>query len=143
VKPHGALYNRIAGDVACAEAVAEAVRSFGAELALVLRAGSAALPAARAVGVTVVAEGFCDRGYLPDGSLAPRTASGALVTDVAVVAARAVSLALEGRVASVDGSHVLVDCQTLCVHGDSPGAARLGRAVRDALVGSGVTVVAP
>jgi 5-oxoprolinase (ATP-hydrolysing) subunit A len=142
VKPHGALYNRLAADEPCARAVAGAVAAYGEGLVLVVPAGSAALAIARDEGVAVVAEAFCDRGYLADGSLAPRSAPGALVADPAEAGRRAVALAVGGRVTALCGTELRLDCDTLCVHGDTPGAATIAAAVRRALRDAGVTVAA-
>ncbi len=90
--------------------------------------------------MAVVAEAFCDRAYLPDGSLAPRSAPGSLVLDPAEVARRAVSLATGEGVRAVDGSRLALDCDTLCIHGDTPGAPSLGAAVRRALSAAGVAL---
>ncbi|MGO9456669.1 MAG: 5-oxoprolinase subunit PxpA [Acidimicrobiales bacterium] len=140
VKPHGALYHRIASDEDCAVAVADVVREWGAEVVLVLPARAPARAAVEARGVAVVAEAFCDRAYLPDGSLAPRSAPGSLVLDPAEVARRAVSLATGEGVRAVDGSRLALDCDTLCIHGDTPGAPSLGAAVRRALSAAGVAL---
>ncbi|HVX23014.1 MAG TPA: 5-oxoprolinase subunit PxpA [Acidimicrobiales bacterium] len=142
VKPHGALYHRMAADEDCAWAVAEAVAAYGEGLALVAPAGSVAADVARRHGVPVVAEGFCDRGYLPDGTLAPRASAGALVTDPDEAGRRAVSLAVSGRLVAVDGTELALRCDTLCVHGDTPGAAALAAAVRRALEEAGVALAA-
>ena len=129
VKPHGALYNRMADDEACARAVAEAVRAGGGRV-LVCLAGSPGAAIARECGVTVATECFADRGYRPDGRLAPRGEPGALHTDADEVARRAVSLATGAGVPALDGSHVAVTASTICLHGDTPGAAALARRVR-------------
>ena len=137
VKPHGALYHRMDTDEACARAVAGAVRAYG-DLVLVVAAGSPAAAVAEAVGVQVAAEGFADRGYLDDGRLAPRGSPGALLTDPAEVAARAVALATEGEVRTVSGSPIEVRAATICLHGDTPGAGDLATRVREALGAAGI-----
>jgi len=142
VKPHGALYNRMAVDPDCAAAVAAAVAAYREGLVLVVPAASVALQVASAQGVPVVAEGFCDRGYLSDGTLAPRSSPGAVIADPADAGRRAVSLAVDGRVTTVDGGQVTVPCATLCIHGDSPGAAGMAVAVRRALEAAGVQLAA-
>lgn len=141
VKPHGALYNRMAVDRECALAVATAVLGFDDDLCLVVPAGSTAARVAAEVGVAVVREAFCDRGYHPDGTLAPRGEVGALVTDPGEAARRAVSLATAGEVRAVDGSVLRLECDTLCVHGDTPGALTVAAAVRAALAGAGLAVL--
>jgi UPF0271 protein len=142
VKAHGALYHRLSTDEACTEAVAVVVGELGDDLALVLAAGCRGLSVAASCGVRVVAEGFCDRGYSPDGSLAERSGPGGMVSDPAEAAARAVSLAVVGEVTAVDGSVLALDCDTVCIHGDAPGALAVAGAVREALDAAGV-VLAP
>ena len=139
VKPHGALYHRMASDEACAGAVAEAVRAYGG-LVLVALAGSAALGVARDVGVRAVGEAFADRAYLADGRLAPRDTPGAVLTDADEVAHRAVTLATQGFVTSTEGEPVHLDAATICVHGDTPGAVTLAKSVRAALAGAGISL---
>ena len=143
VKPHGALYNRAAVDPACAVALAEAVLALGFPARLVLAAGQPGTDAARTAGATVVAEGFCDRAYRADGTLAPREDPAGVITDPAVAAARAVSMAVDHRVEAVDGGTVTLWVDTLCVHGDTPGALSLARSVGAALAGAGLQVRAP
>jgi UPF0271 protein len=140
VKPHGALYNTAVHDEAQARAVVRAVRAYGGSLPVLGLPGSALLSAAEAAGLPGVPEGFADRAYTPEGALVPRSEDGALVTDPAAVAERAVRMAVDGRVVAVDGSVVAVEVASLCVHGDSPGAVPLARGVRDALTGAGVEV---
>ncbi len=138
VKAHGALYNRMAVDEACTLAVAGAVAALGDDLVLVVPAGSLAEAVARRQGVPTATEGFCDRGYLPDGTLAPRSTAGAVVTDPEEAGRRAVAMAVNGRVTAVDGRELPLRCDTLCVHGDTPGAVAVAAAVRRALTGAGV-----
>ncbi len=133
VKPHGALYNVAARDRAMAEAVAGAVRSVWPEAILVVLSGSESERAARAAGLRVAREAFCDRGYRKDGSLVPRDQPGALLTDIHEVASRAVRLAYGEPIPTVDGGETVVYADTLCIHGDTPGAAELAAAVRAAL----------
>jgi UPF0271 protein len=140
VKPHGALYLRMARDEACATSVAQAVRDFGAELPLVVLGGTAMAEAARQAGVPVVLEAFPDRGYLASGQLAPRGTPGALVREPAEAAKRALEMVLEHRVEALDGGTVAIEAQTLCIHGDNPEAVEIARAVRRALEAEGVTV---
>lgn len=145
VKPHGALYHRLADDEELALAVAAAV---GTAVAgsdprgsiFVLPAGARTAGPLRRAGTRVVTEAFCDRGYLNDGRLVDRGDTGAVITDPRTAASRARSIALDGVVPSVDGSRLMVDARTLCVHGDTPGALAIAAAVRDALTEAGVTV---
>lgn len=146
VKPHGALYNRIVTDAAQAQAVAAAVAAFSDQLGRalpVLGLGGAIAEAASAHGLPFVTEAFLDRGYRADGSLVPRDEQGALLHDPRAVAQRALDLATDGIVTAVDGRRVDVRARSLCVHGDSPGAVEMARAVRGALDAAGVAVRAP
>jgi UPF0271 protein len=140
LKPHGALYNRAAVDPVTAGVVAEVAAECG--LPLVGLAGSAAEAACASGGVRFIAEAFVDRGYRPDGTLAPRGEPGAVLTDPPTVAARAVRMVREGRVDAVDGTPLTVRVESLCVHSDTPGAVTIARAVRDALREAGITVQA-
>jgi UPF0271 protein len=140
VKAHGALYNRMAVDSDCAEAVVLATKDFSDDLWLVVPAGSLAVGVARSSGLKVAEEAFCDRGYLADGSLSSRGDEGAVITDPDEAARRAVRLACEGEVDTIDGATLRLAPATLCVHGDTPGAARLAHVVRTALEGAGLTV---
>jgi UPF0271 protein len=130
VKPHGALYNRAARDAATADAIARAVRRVSRDLVLVGLAGSVGLDAGRAVGLSVASEAFADRAYEPDGSLRSRRAAGAVIDDPDACAGQALAIIREGRIRA----------DTLCVHGDRPGATDRARAVRAALEAAGVTI---
>ena len=141
VKPHGALYNQAAVDPDLAAAVAEAVRAFDPSLILVALAGSKLAAAGRAAGLAVAEEAFADRGYLASGDLVPRSHPRALLRDPAEAARRAVRMLESGVVEAVDGTPVKLEPQTLCIHGDTPGAAAFVREVRAALGGAGVSVV--
>ena len=140
VKAHGALYNQAARDPALAEALARAVAAVDRELILVGLPGSEILRAGLAAGLQVASEVFADRGYLADGRLAPRGGPGALVTDPVEVARRALLMVQEGKVVAVTGEEVAVKADTICVHGDSPGAAESAAALRSALEGAGLEV---
>jgi UPF0271 protein len=141
VKPHGGLYNATVQDERQAGAVVEAVAAYDPALPVLGLPGSALLRLAEAAGLRAVREGFADRGYTPAGALVPRGEPGALVTDPASVAERAVRMAAEGVVVAVDGSSVPVGVESVCVHGDTPGAAELARVVRTALESSGLSIV--
>ncbi|WP_426323844.1 5-oxoprolinase subunit PxpA [Microbacterium sp. E-13] len=146
VKPHGALYHAVSADRVQADAVARAIADLAERLGRplpVLGLPGAIGEAAASAGLPFVHEAFLDRGYLPDGSLVPRTQPGALLDDPDLVAARAVRLAREGVVEAVDGSLVRADAASLCVHGDSPAAVDMARAVRAALDAARVEVRAP
>jgi 5-oxoprolinase (ATP-hydrolysing) subunit A len=140
VKPHGAMYNMASVDAELAAALATTVRSLDPSLVLVGPPSSALLEAGRRAGLVTASEGFADRAYLPDGRLVPRSQGGAVLTDPNQVSARAVMLALERRVQAVDGSYLTLDVDTICVHGDTPGALTLVAAVRAALEHAGIDV---
>jgi UPF0271 protein len=140
VKPHGALYNRAAVDRPTAMAIADAIRSVDRSLGLLALAGSALYDAGREAGLPTAAEAFADRAYRADGRLAPRDAPGAVLTDPAAVADRALAIVRDGSVPTIDGTTLAVHADSLCVHGDTPDAAALLRAVRARLAGAGVTL---
>jgi UPF0271 protein len=140
VKPHGALYNMAARDVALADAIARAVRDVDPALALFALAGSELAAAGRRAGLAVAEEGFVDRGYRSDGRLVPRGQAGDLLHDSALAARRAVRMVTEGRVEAVDGALVPLRVDTLCVHGDTAEALEMARALRAALAAAGVEV---
>jgi UPF0271 protein len=143
VKPHGALYNQAARDPALAGAIARAVAGFSRELALFGLASSEPMAAAAAdAGLRFVPEAFADRRYLADGSLQPRSVAGSLLTDPNEAAAQAVRIATEGIVIADDGSRVPIGAESICCHGDTPGAVRIAAAVRSGLDGAGVGVAA-
>jgi 5-oxoprolinase (ATP-hydrolysing) subunit A len=139
VKPHGALYNAMAIEVEVAAAVVEATSAQPYRI-LVAQADTVVTRLAATAGVRTVHEGFPDRGYLPDGRLAPRDAAGAFVHDPEEAGVRARSLLLDGGIVAVDGTWTAVDVDTLCVHGDTLHADRRARAMRDALESAGVVV---
>lgn len=146
VKPHGALYHAVIADRAQADAVARAVADQSAILGRalpVLGLDGEIAEAAESVGLPFVREAFLDRGYTAEGGLVPRSAPGALLDDPEAVAARAVRLVREGVVEARDGSLVVVAAASLCLHGDSPAAVEMARAVRAALDTNGVEVRAP
>lgn len=140
VKPHGALYNAIVHHEAHAQAVVDAVKAFGGDLPLLLLPGSVALARAERAGLRGVAEAFADRGYTPAGTLVPRGEPGAVLHDAQAVAARMVRLAHEGVVEAVDGTDVRVAAESICLHGDTPGAVAMAAAVRAGLEEAGVSV---
>lgn len=140
VKPHGALYNRIVRDAAQARAVVDAVVAFDPALPLLGLAGSEVERAAADAGLRFVREAFVDRGYRADGTLVPRSEPGALLSDATEIAERAVRMVTEGIVEAVDGAVVRLEVDSLCVHGDTPGAVAMARAVRDALAVAAIPV---
>ncbi len=140
VKPHGALYNRAARDPVVATAIATAIDRYDAGLPMVMLAGSTGLQAAADAGVKVVPESFADRGYTADGRLVSRREPGALVTSPDEVVARVLRMVTDGTVVAIDGSVLQLGARSVCVHGDTPGAAALARRVRAALEDAGVEV---
>jgi UPF0271 protein len=140
VKPHGALYNMAARDRALAEAIVRALLAIDRALVLVGLSGSHLLTAAREAGLRAAGEAFADRAYAPDGSLVPRRETGAVIDDPDVAAARAVAMVVDRVVLAADGTPVPLYADTICLHGDTPGAAAMAVAVRRALERAGVTV---
>jgi UPF0271 protein len=140
VKPHGAMYSMAARDLAVARPIARAIAGLDPGLRLVGPPGSALEAAGREAGLTVTTEGFVDRAYEADGSLRSRRLPGALHADPAMAAAQAVSIAVDRAVTAFDGSRLSLAVDSLCLHGDTPGAVDIARAVRDALARAGVLV---
>lgn len=140
VKAHGALYNMAARDTRLAEGIVRAIAEFDRSLIFFGLAGSGMLEAGRRAGLAVAAEGFADRAYEPDGSLTPRSVPGSVIHDVRDVVSRAVKMVRESRVAARNGTDIPLHIDTLCVHGDTPGAAALARALREGLEEAGVQV---
>jgi UPF0271 protein len=141
VKTHGALYNVAAVTPAVAEAIAGAVASFSRELVLVALAGSQLAAAGEAAGLRVAREAFADRGYAADGTLLPRGTPGALIEDPAANLAQALAIVREGRAPGPGGVWVPVAADTICLHGDTPGAAARAAQLRAGLGAAGVQVV--
>ncbi len=140
VKPHGGLYGLAAKDRAVAEAVVHAVASVDRGLRIIGFAGSHLIAAGRDAGLAVGEEGFADRGYASGGYLIPRGQPGALLTDAADVTERALRLVREQVVATIDGARLPVRADTICVHGDTPQADRLARAIRASLEAAQVLI---
>ena len=140
VKPHGALYNTIVSNTEQAAAVAEAVRLVDATLPVLGMAGSAIFGEAARRGLRTVAEAFADRAYAPNGRLVSRREPGALLNDPAAIAERVVTMVTTGRVTAIDGTDVPVAVESVCVHGDSPGAVQIATAVRDRLTAAGCDI---
>jgi len=141
VKPHGALYNMAAKDIALAAAIARAVRDFDRNLILVGLAGSELPRAGATIGLRVAHEAFADRRYESDGSLTPRREADAVIHDIDIAVAQAVQIATEGKVETRDGGTIDVRVDTICVHGDRDDAAAFARRLREALSGRGAQVV--
>jgi len=140
VKPHGALYNTIAHDARQARDVITALREVDPGLVLVALAGSPLIGWARDAGLRVVAEAFADRAYTPTGALVSRREKGAVLHDGALIAERMLRLVTEGVVEAIDGSLVRIEADSICVHGDSPGAVAIARQVRERLQQADVTI---
>ena len=138
VKPHGALYNTIVAHAGQAEAVAAAVHAVDPALPVLGLAGSAFFAAAGRLGLRTVPEAFADRAYTPDGTLVSRREEGAVLHDPAAIADRVATMVQHGRVTAIDGSVVPVAAESVCVHGDSPGAVQIAHAVRRRLLADGV-----
>lgn len=138
VKPHGALYNTIAGDQAQASAVIEALLRVDPELKLVCLANSPLIGWAREAGLNCVAEAFADRAYTAQGTLVSRNRPGAVLHDVELIAQRMVRLAQEGVIETEDGQLINLQADSICVHGDSPDAVGIARAVKNRLLDAGV-----
>ncbi|WP_024876204.1 LamB/YcsF family protein [Saccharomonospora piscinae] len=140
VKPHGALYNAVVHHAEQAAAVVEAISRYDPALPVLGLPGSELVKQAREAGLAVVLESFVDRAYTPEGALVSRREPHALVRDADEVVRRSVRMALDGAVEAVDGSRLSLRPQSLCVHGDTPGAVELARRVRKALADAGVSV---
>ncbi|WP_432541772.1 LamB/YcsF family protein [Kineococcus sp. SYSU DK002] len=140
VKPHGALYNTMAVDEATASVVVAAVKAVDPSLVVLGLAGGVALDVADRAGLPTAAEAFADRAYTPAGQLVSRKEPGAVLHDADLVARRMVRLVQEGVVEAIDGTDVPVRAQSLCVHGDSPGAVGMAAATRAALIDAGVGI---
>ena len=140
VKPHGALYNTIAQDRRQATDVINAILAIDSSLVLMALAGSPLIGWARDAGLSVVAEAFADRAYTPSGALVSRREAGAVLHDEALIAQRMLTLVREGVIEAVDGSMVRVEADSICVHGDSPGAVAIARKIRQRFESEGVQI---
>jgi UPF0271 protein len=140
VKPHGALYTDAVVNADLADVIASAVAEMPGKPLLVGQAGTELESAARKHGLAFVAEAFVDRAYQSNGQLVPRSEPGAVHGDITSIQSQAVHLARRGEVTAQDGSTVSVRADTLCIHGDTPGAAAAARAVREALEKEGVDI---
>jgi UPF0271 protein len=142
VKPHGSLYNVAARDRTVAEAIVRAVVAFDPHLIVVTLPDSALARAAQMAGLRVACEGFADRAYREDGSLVPRSEPGAVIHDPALATARAIRMVMREEVEAITGKVVPLHIDTLCIHGDTPGAVAIAASLRSALEVEDV-VVAP
>src|SRR5262245_60179646 len=140
VKPHGALFNMAARDADLALAIARATAAIDRRLILFGPPNSELLKAGRVVGLRVAAEVFADRAYEPDGSLVSRTEPGAVISDGDAVVERAVRMVQTRLATAVDGSVISIDADTICLHGDTPGAATVAAKLREGLEAAGILV---
>jgi len=143
VKPHGALYNMAVRDATLADAIARAIESIDPKLTLFAPDKSELARAAEARGLQVAREIFADRNYLNDGWLVPRTRPDALLHDPTEAAERVLRMLREGKVRSIEGQDVAVRGDTICVHGDTPGAVEFARELRTRLEREGVKISPP
>ena len=140
VKPHGALYNRMAFDLPLADVVIDAMQALDPKLALMALAGSPLVAHATARGLQVVQEIFADRGYLPDGQLVPRHQTGAVLHDPEVISARILHYLRTGLMRTVTGEEISLQGQSVCVHGDTAAAVAITRRLREDLTAAGVAI---
>ena len=140
VKPHGGLYNTIVKHTAQARAVVEAVKSVDPNLPILGLPGSEVLRLAEEAGLRAVSEAFADRAYNPDGTLVSRSQPGAVLHDPVEVAEHVLRMATEQSVRTIDGSVLTIRAESICVHGDSPGAVAMATEVKSALIDAGVSI---
>ena len=140
VKAHGALYNQAARDPAIARGIADGVAHWRRDVVLVGLAGSLMLDVFREAGFAVAAEAFADRRYEPDGTLRSRKFPDALILDPTEAAEQAVRMAERGTVIASNGTQVAVRAQTICIHGDTPGAPQIAASVAQGLRQAGITL---
>lgn len=138
VKAHGALYNMAEKDIKVATAIAQAIKSVDPELYMLCSCGSVMVKAAQEVGIKYVEEAFADRAYTEEGTLVPRSKQGAVIHDIQEVVGRVLDLVKTGKVRTINGSEIALNAQTVCVHGDTPGAVDMIREIRAKLEQEGV-----
>jgi 5-oxoprolinase (ATP-hydrolysing) subunit A len=143
VKCHGALYNMAAMDEALSDAMARAVQDLGGGVMLYALSNSKMMQIAKQKGLAVAGEVFADRGYSDDGTLAPRGRPGAMIESADEAVERALGMIEKGYVASLSGKPIPVSPDTLCLHGDQPGAVTFAKAIRKAFAERGIGVAAP
>ena len=141
VKPHGAMYNMAVDGGDLAKAINEAVLEIDPEMILIVLAGSSWAGVAREMGLRVATEAFADRALNPDGTLVSRSKPGSVIHDLDEVVERSLKMVTEGKATAINGEEVEVQADTLCLHGDTPGAVEMARAVRDGLRDAGVEIV--
>lgn len=140
VKPHGALYNKIASDPHTARVVYSAIRSVDPNLSVMGLAGSLTADIAGEIGITHIAEAFADRRYTDEGHLVSRQHPGAVISDPAEAAAQVLDIVLKQTVRSVDGNEVQLRADSVCIHGDTPTAIEIAKEVRRLLKSNGITI---
>lgn len=143
VKPHGALYNLAAKDRKLADAIAHATQQSGTNLVLYGLSGSALIEAGKAIGLRTASEVFADRSYQDDGSLTPRSQANALIEEPAKAVAQAMQMVRQQSVASVNGKIIILDAETICLHGDGAHALEFATAIHAAFKDSGIEMKAP
>ena len=141
VKPHGAMYNQAVNDEALARAICEAVLEVDPSMILVALAGSRWVRLAEEMGLRVAREIFADRALNPDGTLVPRSSPGAVIEDVDEVAERSLKMVTHGRATTITGDEIEVQAESLCIHGDTPGAVEMAATLRTGLEAAGVAIV--
>lgn len=140
VKPHGTLYNIATTDRLVANAIVSAVHDLAPDVLLYALPGSELESAATACGLRVAREAFADRAYMSDGTLAPRSMPGAVLDDPALMASRVVQMVRGEQIATIDGGHITIAADTVCVHSDTPTAVPIASALHDALTDAGITI---
>jgi 5-oxoprolinase (ATP-hydrolysing) subunit A len=143
VKPHGALYNMAVRDRELSDAIAHGVRAVDTRAILFAPAGTKLFRAAQELGLQTAAEVFADRNYNSDGTLVSRTRPDALLSDPSEAAERVLRMLKEGKIRAVDGTDISVRAETICLHGDTPGAVEFARTLRARLEGEGISIAAP
>ncbi len=141
VKPHGALYNMGSVNKQLAIAVAEGIREVDPNIILVGLAGSAWIKAGEEVNLRVASEVFTDRAFSSDGTLVPRSQPGAVIHDIEAVIARSLKIITEEKVTAINGAEIPIKADTICLHGDTPGAAALAQRLRQGMEAAGISVV--
>lgn len=141
VKPHGAMYNMAVGDEALARAICQATLEVDPNMILVALAGSAWVELAAEMGLRVAREAFADRAFTAQGTLVPRSEPGSVIHDVNEVVERSVKMVTQGKVTAITGEEIEIHSDSLCLHGDTPGAVEMARAVKEGLEAAGVEIV--
>lgn len=144
IKPHGALYHKMAHNEEITKAVASAVKDLVPKAPLVILGGGGGkvmLAGARAIGVKTILEAFPERAYLANGKLAPRSMQGAVIKDSQIAAKRAVQIVTEGKISTLEGKEIEIKANTLCIHADNSKAVSIAKSIKEALVRAGVFLV--